>query len=48
MSANEVCQAMTRGILKVFPDAEIVSAPMADGGEGTTDSLVNATAGQKK
>ncbi|PCR99834.1 glycerate kinase [Lactococcus fujiensis] len=47
MSANEVCQAMTRGILKVFPDAEIVSAPMADGGEGTTDSLVNATAGQK-
>ena len=45
MSAKEVCQAMERGIKKVFPDADIISIPMADGGEGTTDSLVDATAG---
>lgn len=47
MTAEEVCQAMKKGITKVFPDAEIVSVPMADGGEGTTDSLVAATNGSK-
>ncbi|MBP2057199.1 glycerate kinase [Lactobacillus colini] len=46
MTAKEVCQAMTNGIRKADPTAEIVSVPMADGGEGTTDSLVNATDGQ--
>lgn len=32
---------------KAIPDAEVVSVPMADGGEGTTDSLIDATNGQK-
>ncbi|WP_308556795.1 glycerate kinase [uncultured Lactobacillus sp.] len=47
MSAKEVCEAMKQGIQKVLPDAEIVAVPMADGGEGTMDSLVDATNGQK-
>ncbi|RVU73639.1 glycerate kinase family protein [Lactobacillus xujianguonis] len=47
MTAKEVCQAMTRGILKADPSAEITAVPMADGGEGTVDSLVDATHGQK-
>lgn len=47
MTANEVCQAMSKGILTVFPNAEIVNAPMADGGEGTTDVLIEATKGEK-
>lgn len=47
MTAKEVCQAMEKGIKKVMPDAHIVSVPMADGGEGTMDSLVDATKGQK-
>lgn len=47
MTANEVCQAMTKGVKKVIPDAEITSVPMADGGEGTTDSLIAATNGKK-
>lgn len=46
MTAKEVCQAMTNGIKKVLPDAEIISVPMADGGEGTTDSLISATNGK--
>ncbi|OYQ65180.1 glycerate kinase [Aerococcus sp. 1KP-2016] len=45
-TALEACQAMAAGIRRVFPDAEIVEVPMADGGEGTTQALVDATAGR--
>ncbi|RPA60979.1 glycerate kinase [Aerococcus agrisoli] len=44
-TALEACQAMAAGITRVFPDAEIVEVPMADGGEGTTQALVDATGG---
>lgn len=47
MTAKEVCQAMENGIRKVLPDAKIISVPMSDGGEGTLDSLIDATNGQK-
>lgn len=47
MTAKEVCQAMEKGIKKVLPDADIISVLMADGGEGTMDSLVDATNGKK-
>ena len=47
MTAKEVCQAMEKGIRKVLPDAKIISVPMSDGGEGTMDSLIDATNGQK-
>lgn len=47
MTAKEVCIAMKNGIQKVIPNAQITAVPMADGGEGTTDSLVDATGGQK-
>ena len=47
MSAKEACEAMARGIKKVFTDAEIKLVPMADGGEGTVDSLVDATKGRR-
>ncbi len=47
MTAKEVCLAMTKGIRKVDPTANIVSVPMADGGEGTVDSLVDATKGKR-
>ena len=45
MSAKEACLAMEKGILAVFKDADIQHVPMADGGEGTVDSLVDATGG---
>ncbi|MDM5143766.1 Glycerate 2-kinase [Lactococcus lactis] len=38
---------MEKGIKKVFPKAEIILAPMADGGEGTTDALIDATEGRR-
>lgn len=45
-TANEVCEAMEAGIQRVFPDAVIIKVPMADGGEGTTQALVDATKGR--
>lgn len=47
MTAKEVCKAMEKGIKKADPAAEVIKVPMADGGEGTVDSLVDATNGQR-
>ena len=46
MTAKQVCVAMEAGLRKVFPDATYIHVPMADGGEGTVQSLVDATGGQ--
>lgn len=45
MTAKEVCNAMEKGLRKVFPEAHFVHVSMADGGEGTTQSLIDATQG---
>jgi glycerate kinase len=45
LSALSVAGAMERGVRSVFPDAEIVKVPIADGGEGTVEALVEATGG---
>lgn len=44
-TAREVCDAMERGIKKVNPQTVCIKIPMADGGEGTMHSLVDATRG---
>ncbi|MDO4535594.1 MAG: glycerate kinase [Clostridium perfringens] len=46
MSAKEACVAMEKGIKKVNPNIYCVHVPMADGGEGTMQSLVDATNGE--
>ncbi len=46
LTAKEACTAMAEGIRRVMPDAEIIQVPMADGGEGTVRSLVDATGGR--
>jgi len=46
LSANKVALSIEKGIYKVFPKAEVTLIPMADGGEGTVQSLVDATGGQ--
>lgn len=48
MSATEAAEAMERGVRRVFPDAECVKLPLADGGEGTVECLVMATGGERK
>ncbi len=45
LSALGVAQAMERGIVRVFPNAEVRKIPIADGGEGTVEALVAATNG---
>ncbi|MBR0567567.1 glycerate kinase [Azoarcus sp. L1K30] len=47
LSALEVAKAIEAGFRTVFPDAEYVSLPVADGGEGTVDAMVAATAGRR-
>lgn len=47
MSAKVACNAMERGIRKVFPNAKIIHVPMADGGEGTIDALVDGNGGTR-
>ncbi|KQU27138.1 glycerate kinase [Bacillus sp. Leaf13] len=47
LTALEASQAIDRGVKKVLPAAETVLVPVADGGEGTMDSLVAATNGRK-
>jgi glycerate kinase len=47
ISAAEAASAIENGIKRYLPDAETVLIPVADGGEGTMDSLVLATNGHK-
>ncbi|MYM60012.1 glycerate kinase [Vibrio sp. OCN044] len=45
LTAMEVATAIEQGFKKVMPNAEYIKLPMADGGEGTVQSLVDATNG---
>lgn len=45
MTAAEAAAAMVAGVRRAAPVAECVAVPMADGGEGTTQTLVDALDG---
>jgi glycerate kinase len=46
MTAAEAAAAMARGVRAVYPGADCVEVPMADGGEGTAEALVAALGGE--
>ncbi|MCD2345845.1 glycerate kinase family protein [Clostridium guangxiense] len=46
MTAKEVCMAMEKGIKKINNKINCIHVPMADGGEGTMQSLIDATNGK--
>lgn len=46
LSAIEAADAMKEGVRRVFPQTEIIKLPIADGGEGTMDTLVHAVNGK--
>lgn len=46
LTAAEVAEAIEKGWKKVLPETEVIKVPMADGGEGTTQSLIDATGGK--
>ncbi|MBY4838215.1 glycerate kinase [Pantoea sp. DY-5] len=45
LSALEVASAIEAGFREIFPEAEYVKIPVADGGEGTVEAMVAATQG---
>lgn len=46
LSAEGVAQAIAEGLAQVWPDAQLVQCPMADGGEGTVDAVLAACNGE--
>ncbi len=47
LTALEITQMLERAARAHFPDAECVSVPVADGGEGTVDALLRACGGER-
>ncbi len=45
LTSMEAASAASAGIRRVFPDADVVVRPLADGGEGTVDALVGGMGG---
>jgi glycerate kinase len=46
LSAQGVADAIAVGLAQVWPDAQLVKCPMADGGEGTVESILAACEGE--
>lgn len=46
ISSVDAAAAIEKGLRQVLPNASIVSIPMADGGEGTTDALLSSVGGE--
>lgn len=47
LTAKQVSESIKAGLARVWHDAEFVTVPVADGGEGTVQSLIDATQGQQ-
>jgi glycerate 2-kinase len=48
LTALEAAETIAEGILSVLQDAEISLVPIADGGDGTVEALVEATHGERR
>ncbi|WP_223569961.1 glycerate kinase [Pseudomonas sp. BF-R-26] len=46
LSAQGVAEAIALGLAEVWPDAHLLKCPMADGGEGTVESILAACDGE--
>ncbi len=46
LTAKQVCCAIENGFREIFPDAQYVHLPLADGGEGTVDVLMQSLGGE--
>ncbi|PLX89535.1 MAG: glycerate 2-kinase, partial [Desulfuromonas sp.] len=46
LSSMDVAQQIEAGFRDVYPEAEYIKLPVADGGEGTVEALVSATSGE--
>lgn len=48
LSAADAASAIALGFQDVFPAADLIKCPMADGGEGTIDAILSAVAGESR
>ena len=48
MSSAEICSIMEKAIKMFYPKADVISIPVADGGEGSVDAFLTALGGEKK
>ena len=48
MSSEQICSIMDRAIKRHYPEAQVTSIPVADGGEGSVDAFLQAIGGEKK
>lgn len=47
LSSSQICEIMGSKINEYFPDCEVVSIPVADGGEGSVDCFITALGGER-
>lgn len=47
LSSAQVCAISEKKIKEFYPQAQVISIPVADGGEGSVDCFLSATSGQK-
>lgn len=47
LEATEFCEITRRAVLSITPSSEIITMPMADGGEGMVDSLLSLPGSKK-
>lgn len=47
LSSKAICRITETAIRRHYPDIEIISVPLADGGEGTVDSFLTAAGGER-
>ena len=48
MSSARICTLMKNAIKEIFPEAQTLSIPVADGGEGSVEAFLEAVGGIKK
>ncbi|UTC66756.1 MULTISPECIES: glycerate kinase [unclassified Treponema] len=48
MSSARICTLMKNSVHEIFPEAHVLSIPVADGGEGSVDAFLEAAGGIKK
>lgn len=47
LSSTEICGILSQAAARFFPEAELLSVPVADGGEGSVDAFLSVLGGQR-
>ena len=47
LTSRQVCETMAEQLHLVFPEADITSLPVADGGEGSVEAFLAAAGGER-